>query len=120
MKDLKKYAGKPIVVDGINFYPLSLNDYVEIEEQTGVDVTKEMMRGGNPADMFSSKLIREILFRSIYRGDKAVTQEMVGDVSLKGQDLGRALSYALNGTEPEGDGEGNAEAPSPSTESTGT
>jgi hypothetical protein len=109
MKDLKKYAGKPIVIDEIDFYPLSLNDYVEINDETGVDVTKEMLRGGNPVEMFSSALIREILFRSIVRGEKSVTREQVGDLSLKGEDLGRALSYALNGTEPEtGDGAGNA------------
>lgn len=109
MKELRKYDRKPEVIDEIEFFPLSLNDYVEIESETGIDLTKEMFKGKNFAEVFDSKLIREILFRSIHRGNKDVKRDQVGDLALKGEDLGKALSYALNGTLPEeGDGAGNA------------
>ncbi|MFA5054295.1 MAG: hypothetical protein WC565_09565 [Parcubacteria group bacterium] len=110
-KELQKYSRSLITVEEMEFGPLTLNDFVEIEKVTGVDVTKEMMRAKNPAEMFSSALIREILFRSLRRaGYDAITTEQAGDLSLKGEDLGRILSYALNGTEPEAGGSGNAES----------
>ncbi|MFA5054064.1 MAG: hypothetical protein WC565_08390 [Parcubacteria group bacterium] len=107
MKELQKYARSLVSVAGMEFGPLTLNDFVEIEKATGVDVTKEMMRAKNPADMFSSALIREILYRSLKRGGYDTTPDQAGDLSFQGDELGRILSYALNGTEPEAGGSGN-------------
>ena len=101
LKDLKKYAGKPVTVDEMDFYPLDMNDFVEIEVSTGVDVTKEMMKNQSPGDMFSSKLIREVLYRSLLHGEPGVTVQDAGRIHLAAQDLGRALAYALNGVDTE-------------------
>jgi len=104
LKDLKKYAGKAITVDEINFYPLDMNDFVEIEVSTGTDVTREMMKNQSPGDMFSSKLIREVMYRSILHGDDKVTVQDAGRIHLAAQDLGRVLAYALNGVDTEKEG----------------
>lgn len=109
-KELQKYSRNLITVAELEWGPLTLNDFVEIEKVTGVDVTKEMMKAKNPAEMFSSSLIREILFRSLKRAGYETTTEAAGDLSFTGEDLGHILSYALNGTEPESGGSGNAES----------
>ena len=109
-RELKKYAKQPITVAEMEFGALTLNDFVEIEVATGVDVTKEMMRAKNPGEMFSSKLIREILYRSLKRAGYEVKPEDAGDLVFQGEELGRVLSFALNGTEPEAGGSGNAES----------
>ena len=110
-RELKKYAKQPITVAEMEFGALTLNDFVEIEVATGVDVTKEMMRAKNPGEMFSSKLIREILYRSLKRaGYTEIKSEDAGDLVFQGEELGRVLSFALNGTEPEAGGSGNAES----------
>ena len=112
-KELQKYGRNLLPVGGYEFGPLTLNDFVEIEKATGVDVTKEMMRASKLADVFSSSLIREILFRSLMRGGyDGITVEQVGDLAFQGDELGKILSYALNGTEPEAGGSGNAVIPS--------
>jgi hypothetical protein len=114
LKDLKKYVGKPITVDEMDFYPLDMNDFVEIETATGTDVTKEMMRNQNPGDMFSSKLIREVMYRSILHGDDKVTAQDAGRIHLAAPDLGRVLAYALNGVDTEADKGNPPSQPAPS------
>lgn len=101
LKDLKKYTATPIEVDGLNIYPLDMNDFVEIEVATGTDVTKEMMKNQSPGEMFSSKLIREVLYRSLLHGEPSVTVQDAGRIHLAAQDLGRVLAYALNGVDTE-------------------
>lgn len=114
MKDLKKYQGKAITVDEMNFYPLDMNDFVDIETATGTDVTKEMMKNQNPGDMFSSKLIREVMYRSIFHGDDKVTVQDAGRIHLAATDLGRVLAYALNGVDTEADKGNPPSQPAPS------
>lgn len=107
-KELVKYEKGTISVAGNDWAPLGLNEFIAIYKATGVDVTKEMMRAKNPAEMFDSALIREIMYHSLKKAGYEITPEQAGDLSLKGDELGRVLSYALNGTEPEAGGSGNA------------
>lgn len=102
------------------FHQLTLADFVEIEEKTGVDLTKEMLRargGNNPEEVFSSKLINYIIYLSLKRGDSDLAKEMtlgaaaeLVSYGMSGEQLGGVLIWAISGVTPDdeaGGGSGN-------------
>lgn len=124
-KVLNDVRPDPLIVEiggeSFEFWPLTLIDFKEIAKETGVDLTREMLKASvskSPEVFFSSDLILQIIHRSMVKSKapivKTLTLAQVSEIiayGLKGDLLGQVLTWAISGTTPEEAGGGSGNAP---------
>jgi len=127
MGKLNKVLGnirpKPKVVEiggeSFEFHQLTLADFVEIEKQTGVDLTTALVQAqkeGGAEKVFSSELINWVIYLSLKRGNSDLAKEIslgaaaeIATYGLTGEQLGEVLVWAIAGVSPSEAGDsGNA------------
>jgi len=111
MSDAKQFLKKPMNIGGYDFYQLTVNDHLALQDETkddenprGVDLTEIMLTGAGTeklAKMFNARILRLIFHRSLKKGNPELTLEEAGEVALKGKELGEALGYILHGMTPD-------------------
>ena len=118
MGKLNKVLGnirpKPKVVEiggePFEFHQLTLADFVEIEKQTGVDLTTVLVQAqkeGGTEKVFSSELINWVIYLSLKRGTNDLAKEIslgaaaeIATYGLTGEQLGEVLVWAIAGVSP--------------------
>ena len=107
--------------ESFEFWQLTLEDFKAIDKETGVDLTREMLKASaasKPEVFFSSALILQIVYRSMKKSKsplvRTLTPEQASEIityGLKGDQLGEVLLWAISGTSAEDIGGGSGNAP---------
>lgn len=113
-KVLNQIRPKPKVIEiggePFEFYQLTLADFVEIADETGVDLTKAMLRAQREGsdEIFTSKLINYIIYLSLRKGNSDFAKEItlgaaaeLASYGLSGEQLGEVLVWAISGVSPQ-------------------
>jgi len=114
-KILENIRPRPRIVEiggeSFEFHQLTLADFAEIAEKTGVDLIQLLLRVGqtnDPGQLFSSKLLQYIFYLSLKRGNNDLAKEITPGAAaeiitygLPGEKMSELLVWILSGNQVE-------------------